>query len=88
MKSRLTTARVVSNGKSSVAAGISGWVYAVAAFALTARFIRHAWAVYSLRDGEKAEHAPKKLFGYSILYLFAMFGSLLVDRAVSLTGWI
>jgi len=71
-----------------VVAGIAGWVYGVAAFALTARFIWHAWAVYSLREGEKAERAPKKLFGYSILYLFAIFGSLLVDRAVSLTGWI
>lgn len=71
-----------------VLAGIAGWVYAIAAFALTAKFIWHAWAVYSLREGEKAERAPKKLFGYSILYLFAIFSSLLVDRAVSLTGWI
>lgn len=71
-----------------VLAGIAGWVYAIVAFALTAKFIWHAWAVYSLREGEKAERAPKKLFGYSILYLFAIFGSMLVDRAVSLTGWI
>ncbi len=63
-----------------------GWVYGVAAVVLTAKFIWHAWLVYSLREGEKAERAPKKLFGFSILYLFAMFVSLLADRAVSLTG--
>ena len=71
-----------------VVSGIAGWLYGVAALALTGKFIWHAWAVYSLREGEKAERAPKKLFGYSILYLFAIFGSLLVDRAVSLTGLI
>jgi len=71
-----------------VVSGIAGWVYGAAALALTGKFIWHAWAVYSLREGEKAERAPKKLFGYSILYLFAIFGSLLVDRAVSLTGLI
>ncbi len=69
-----------------IIAGIAGWIYAAAAVVLTARFIWHAWAVYSLREGVKAERAPKRLFGYSILYLFAMFVSLLADRAVSLTG--
>jgi len=69
-----------------IVAGIAGWIYGAAAFVLTAKFIWHAWAVYSLREGEKADRAPKRLFGYSILYLFAMFVSLLADRAVSLMG--
>ena len=60
----------------------------MAAFLLTAKFIWHAWAVYSLREGEKARRAPRKLFGYSILYLFAMFVSLLADRAVNVMGLI
>ena len=71
-----------------IIAGIAGWVYGVAALVLTAKFIWHAWAVYSLREGEKAERAPKKLFSYSIIYLFAMFVSLLADRAVHLAGLI
>ncbi|MGI9511865.1 MAG: heme o synthase [Anderseniella sp.] len=71
-----------------IVSGIAGWVYGAAALALTGKFILHAWAVYALREGAMAERAPKKLFGYSILYLFAIFGSLLVDRAVSLTGLI
>jgi protoheme IX farnesyltransferase len=60
------------------------WWYSLA----MAKFIWHAWAVYSLREGEKAERAPKKLFSYSIIYLFAMFVSLLADRAVHLAGLI
>ena len=69
-----------------VIAGIAGWVYGVAALFLTVKFIWHAWQVYSLRDGERAVRAPKKLFGYSILYLFAIFGALLCDRAVTSMG--
>jgi len=42
--------------------------------------------VYSLREGGKADRAPRKLFGFSILYLFAMFGALLADRAVNVMG--
>lgn len=69
-----------------IVSGIAGWLYGVAALVLTAKFIRHAWEVFSMREGDRAKRAPKKLFGYSIVYLFAIFGSLLVDRAVSLTG--
>ena len=69
-----------------VITGIAGWVYGIAAVVLTAKFIWHAWLVYSLRDGDRAERAPKQLFGYSILYLFAIFGALLCDRAVTSIG--
>ena len=61
--------------------GISGVVYAVAAAVLTGLFIRHAWTVYRHREGKQGERGPKALFGYSILYLFAMFGAMLADRA-------
>jgi len=61
--------------------GISGIVYAAAAAVLTGLFIKHAWTVYRIRDGKLGERGPKVLFGYSIVYLFAMFGATLVDRA-------
>jgi protoheme IX farnesyltransferase len=61
--------------------GVSGLVYGATAAVLTGIFIKHAWSVYRLRDGKAAERAPKVLFGYSIIYLFAMFGAMLVDRA-------
>jgi heme o synthase len=60
--------------------GVSGLVYGVAAFVLTARFIHHAWTVYRVRDGKAGERGPKVLFKYSIIYLFAMFGATLADR--------
>jgi protoheme IX farnesyltransferase len=66
--------------------GISGWVYGVAAALLTARFIWHAWAVYSVR-GDQIGPAPRALFGYSILYLFAMFLAMLVDRLAGMVPW-
>ncbi len=61
--------------------GVSGLVYGAIAAVLTGVFIKHAWSVYRLRDGKAAERPPKVLFGYSIIYLFAMFGAMLVDRA-------
>jgi len=69
-----------------VAFGISGVVYAVAAAVLTGMFIRHAWTVYRDREGKQGEHGPKVLFGYSIIYLFAMFGATLADRA-AIAAW-
>jgi protoheme IX farnesyltransferase len=60
---------------------VSGSFMASTAAVLTGIFIKHAWSVYRLRDGKAAERAPKQLFGYSIIYLFAMFGAMLVDRA-------
>jgi protoheme IX farnesyltransferase len=69
-----------------VAFGISGVVYAVAAAVLTGMFIRHAWTVYRHREGKQGERGPKVLFGYSIIYLFAMFGATLADRA-AIAAW-
>jgi protoheme IX farnesyltransferase len=57
----------------------SGPVYGVAAVLLGANFLRHAWVV--LRHDE-----PKlamRMFGYSILYLFALFGAMLADHLVA-----
>ena len=66
--------------------GISGVVYAIAAAVLTGMFIRHAWTVYRHREGKQGERGPKVLFGYSIIYLFAMFGATLADRA-AIAAW-
>jgi len=66
--------------------GMAGWVYGAAAAALTGKFVWHAWKVYIGR-GDQIGPAPKALFAYSIVYLFAMFVALLADRAVLLMGW-
>jgi protoheme IX farnesyltransferase len=69
------------------AMGFSGAIYGVAALALGARFLWWAWRVVA--DGQDAagssltRNAPAKAaFRYSIVYLFALFGALVVDRIV------
>jgi protoheme IX farnesyltransferase len=66
--------------------GVAGPVYAGVAAVLGFVFVAGAWAVW--RDGahpdsdkdDFAEPAAKRLFGYSIVYLFLLFGLMLLDR--------
>ncbi len=56
--------------------GMVGDFYLVSTIILNGLFIKHAIAVYLSNDDE---HAPaRKMFGYSILYLFALFGALII----------
>ncbi len=57
--------------------GYAGPAYGVAALALGACMIVLALRVWRERSGHVAS---KQLFGFSILYLFALFAMLLVDR--------
>ena len=46
-------------------------------------------AMYGEREGKRAHRAAGRLFGFSILYLSAVFAALLVDAGISgqaLTG--
>ncbi len=72
-------------------AGIAPWalgfaspVYGIAAALLGAEFVRQAWLVMRMDPSDTAMRPAKKLFGYSILYLFALFALLAVDAAVSM----
>jgi protoheme IX farnesyltransferase len=60
--------------------GIAGLTYAVGAAALGLLFV--ICAVRVLReDGEATSHrAAKQMFGFSIFYLFAVFGLLIIDH--------
>jgi protoheme IX farnesyltransferase len=42
--------------------------------------IGFAWRVNVFREGEGAARAARGLFSYSILYLFALFAMLLIER--------
>jgi protoheme IX farnesyltransferase len=56
--------------------GFAGMIYLVAASALGLIFLAGAIAVYR----ETGERAARGLFGYSIVYLFLLFGLLVLDR--------
>ena len=60
---------------------LAGPVYGLASIVLTAVFAALAWRVATRRQQADDPMTPEKtLFKYSILYLFAIFGALVVDR--------
>jgi protoheme IX farnesyltransferase len=58
--------------------GFAGWIYGTAALFLGALFVAAAIAV--LRDD--TDRSAKRMFGFSILYLFALFALLIADGAI------
>jgi protoheme IX farnesyltransferase len=63
--------------------GFAGIVYGVVAAALGAAFIWYAVKTWQMPDGDEKMIPAKKLFGYSLLYLFAVFTALAVDGLVA-----
>jgi protoheme IX farnesyltransferase len=66
--------------------GYAGLVYGVIAIAGGAAMIALAGRIMAVRDGDGAVPAAKRLFGVSILYLFALFAVLLLDCALGAPG--
>jgi protoheme IX farnesyltransferase len=63
------------------ALGLTGWIYGSASVALNAIFLVLAFAVAANKATESKEMGPeKKLFAFSIIYLFGLFAALVVDR--------
>jgi heme o synthase len=61
--------------------GLTGFIYGAAAMALSAVFLALALRVWRNEATDSALMGPeKKLFGFSILYLFILFGALVADR--------
>lgn len=68
--------------------GITPWYFEMAGIGYTAlatilglNFVRLAWHV--VKDGDDTSNkAAKKLFGFSILYLFALFAALLIENLI------
>jgi protoheme IX farnesyltransferase len=61
--------------------GLTGPIYGVAATALSIAFVALAVPVLVNRATEPSGmRAEKRLFGFSVLYLFALFGVLVADR--------
>jgi protoheme IX farnesyltransferase len=65
------------------AIGGTGAIYGLAAIALSAVFLGLALPVAFRQSGEGDPMRPeKRLFGYSVLYLFALFAALVADRLI------
>jgi len=65
--------------------GLAGPVYGVASVALNAIFAGMALLVLRNRATEPARMGPeKRLFGFSVLYLFTLFAALVADRWIVL----
>ncbi|TCR93449.1 heme o synthase [Rhizobium sp. BK376] len=74
------------------AMGFASLGYGVVAAALGAVFIYCSIAVWRMPDGDVKMIPAKKLFGFSIFYLFAIFSALMIDRLVAFVisgtgGW-
>ncbi len=64
--------------------GLVSWAYGVAAGVLGLMFIGHAVRVWR---GNDEDHGPaRRMFGFSILYLFLIFSLLLADRLLGFGG--
>jgi protoheme IX farnesyltransferase len=67
--------------------GFAGYLYAAVALACGAMMIALAWRVYRDRIGPAAPSAAKKLFAFSLLYVFALFAALLIDNGLARLGY-
>jgi heme o synthase len=63
---------------------LGGMIYGVVASALGGLFLWFAIDVFRNREGKQADRSAKKLFTFSIFYLFALFLTLLVENALGL----
>ena len=62
--------------------GTAGLAYGLVAAAMGVAFAALSWRVLL----DRGETAARQLFGFSILYLFVLFGMLIVDRGGALLG--
>jgi protoheme IX farnesyltransferase len=65
------------------ALGLTGWIYGAVAMVLNLAFLVLAGRVAMNRATDPADMGPeKKLFAFSIIYLFVLFGALVADHMV------
>ncbi len=62
--------------------GLGGTTYLIVSPVLGAAFVWYAYNVFRIREGREADAAARALFGFSILYLFALFLVLLAEHTV------
>lgn len=62
--------------------GYQGMIYAFVAVILNSLFIIHAARVWSVENNQINSGKARKMFFYSIIYLFLLFATMLVDKLV------
>jgi heme o synthase len=62
--------------------GTAGPLYAAVAGIANFVLLARAWAVFRDLDGQDNERAAKRLFGFSIQYLFIVFAALIAERVL------
>ncbi|MEN3380144.1 MAG: heme o synthase [Hyphomicrobiales bacterium] len=68
--------------------GFAGLVYGAVALVCGAIMLALAWRVYRERLGPAAASAAKRLFAFSLLYVFVLFAALLLDHVLARFGWL
>lgn len=69
--------------------GGTGWIYGSVAVVLSALFVVLALPVFTRMRAETDAMLPeKKLFKFSIAYLFVLFAALVLDRVAAYQGWL
>ena len=66
--------------------GYAGLAYGVASVVLGVGFVWYAWGVLVMRPDDRQMKPAKALFGYSLLYLFAIFAIYLADSVATRMG--
>ncbi|MEZ5908657.1 MAG: heme o synthase [Hyphomicrobiaceae bacterium] len=75
---------LVPIGLLPVLLGLGGLLYAVTAAGLGLVFLWHAFTVWRVREGAAGDLAARRMFAFSILYLFLLFAVLLLEKGA---GW-
>jgi len=64
-------------------AGVTSWTYAVIAGGLGAVFVWLAWQVFRMPADDAAKLPARRLFTFSLLYLFLLFAVILAERGLT-----
>jgi len=67
--------------------GTAGWLYATGTAGLGLVFIWRTLDVYRHREGADGDRACKKLFSFSIVYLFLVFALIIAEHAVGIEAF-
>jgi protoheme IX farnesyltransferase len=79
----LYTMALVPLGMAPAFVGAGSWIYLASAAGLGAWFLKEAVATFLERDSRK-EPAAHRLFGVSLVYMAALFASLIVEKVLQL----